>query len=147
MKLATHGDTVRVHYRGKLHDGSVFDETFDREPLRFTIGEGQVIQGFEEAVVGMKPGDTKTTELPVEKAFGPYLEDRVVKVPRNKFAQWDPEPTVNERLLIPQPDGSPIDVTVTEVTKSKVTVDLNDPLAGEELTIDIELVDIDYGAH
>ena len=70
MKLATHGDTVQVHYRGKLHDGSVFDETFDREPLRFTIGEGQVIQGFEEAVVGMKPGDAKTAELPVEKAFG-----------------------------------------------------------------------------
>jgi peptidylprolyl isomerase len=147
MKLATHGDTVQVHYRGKLHDGSVFDETFDREPLRFTIGEGQVIQGFEEAVVGMKPGDAKTTELPVEKAFGPYLEDRVVEVPKNKFAQWDPEPTVGERVPIPQPDGSPIDVTVTEVTESKVTVDFNHPLAGEELTIDIELVAIDYGAH
>ena len=147
MKLATHGDTVQVHYRGKLHDGSVFDETFDREPLRFTIGEGQVIQGFEEAVLGMKPGDAKTTELPVEKAFGPYLEDRVVEVPKNKFAQWDPEPTVGERVPIPQPDGSPIDVTVTEVTESKVTVDFNHPLAGEELTIDIELVAIDYGAH
>ncbi len=147
MKLATHGDTVQVHYRGKLHDGSVFDETFDREPLRFTIGEGQVIQGFEEAVVGMKPGDAKTTELPVEKAFGPYLEDRVVEVPKNKFAQWDPEPTVGERVPIPQSDGSPVDVTVTEVTESKVTVDFNHPLAGEELTIDIELVAIDYGAH
>ena len=147
MKLATHGDTVQVHYRGKLHDGSVFDETFDREPLRFTIGEGQVIQGFEEAVLGMKPGDAKTTELPVEKAFGPYLEDRVVEVSKNKFAQWDPEPTVGERVPIPQPDGSPIDVTVTEVTESKVTVDFNHPLAGEELTIDIELVAIDYGAH
>ncbi|SRR6266850_4242798 len=147
MKLATHGDTVQVHYRGKLHDGSVFDETFDREPLRFTIGEGQVIQGFEEAVVGMKPGDAKTTELPVEKAFGPYLEDRVVEVPKNKFAQWDPEPTVGEQVPIPQSDGSPIDVTVREVTESKVTVDFNHPLAGEELTIDIELVAIDYGAH
>lgn len=147
MKLATYGDTVQVHYCGKLHDGSVFDETLDREPLRFTIGEGQVIQGFEEAVLGMKPGDAKTTELPVEKAFGPYLEDRVVEVPKNKFAQWDPEPTVGERVPIPQPDGSPIDVTVTEVTESKVTVDFNHPLAGEELTIDIELVAIDYGAH
>jgi peptidylprolyl isomerase len=147
MKLATHGDTVQVHYRGKLHDGSVFDETFDREPLRFTIGEGQVIQGFEEAVVGMKPGDAKTTELPVEKAFGPYLEDRVVKVPKNKFAQWDPKPIVGQRVPIPQPDGSPIDVTVTEVTESKVTVDFNHPLAGEELTIDIELVAIDYEVH
>ena len=147
MKLATHGDTVQVHYRGKLHDGSVFDETFDGEPLRFTIGEGQVIQGFEEAVVGMKPGESKTAELPVEKAFGPHLEDRVVEVPKNKFAQWGPEPTVGERVPIPQSDGSPIDVVVTEVTESKVTVDFNHPLAGEELIIDIELVDIDYGAH
>src|SRR5919106_985903 len=147
MKHATHGDTVKVHYRGKLHDGSVFDDTFDGEPLQFTIGGGQVIPGFEEAVVGMKPGDSKKTELPVEKAFGPYLEERVVEVPKNKFAQWDTEPIVGERVAIPQPDGSPIDVTVTEVTESKVTVDFNHPLAGEELTIDIELVDIVYGAH
>jgi len=147
MKLATHGDTVQVHYRGKLHDGSVFDETFDREPLRFTIGKDQVIQGFEEAVVGMKPGESKTAELPVEKAFGPYLDERVIEIPKNKFAQYDREPTVGERVPIPQPDGSPIDVIITEVTESKVTVDFNHPLAGEELIIDIELVDIDYGAH
>jgi peptidylprolyl isomerase len=147
MRPATHGDTVEVHYLGKLHDGSVFDETNDREPLRFTIGGGQVIPGFEEAVLGMKPGDSKTTELPAEKAFGPYLEERVVEVPKKQFARWDLEPTVGERLAIPQPDGSPVDATVTEITESKVTVDFNHPLAGEELTIDIELVDIVYGAH
>lgn len=147
MRQATHGDTVMVHYRGTLHDGSVFDETNDREPLRFTIGGGQVIPGFEEAVVGMKPGDSKTTELPVEKAFGPYIEERVVEVPKNKFARWDPEPRVGERVPIPQSDGSPIDVTVTAVTESKVTVDFNHPLAGEELTIDIELVDIANAPH
>ena len=147
MRHATHGDTVKVHYRGKLHDGSVFDETNDREPLQFTIGEGQVIPGFEEAVVGMNPGDSKTTELPAEKAFGPYLEERVVEVPKNKFARWEPEPTVGERVPIPQPEGPPIAVTVTEVTESNVTVDFNHPLAGEELTIDIELVEIDHGAH
>ena len=147
MRLATHGDTVMVHYRGKLHDGSVFDDTGDREPLQFTIGGGQVIPGFEEAVVGMKPGDSKTTELPAEKAFGPYLEERVVEVPKKQFARWEPEPTVGERVPVPQPDGPPIDVAVTEVTESKVTVDFNHPLAGEELTIDIELVDIVYGAH
>jgi peptidylprolyl isomerase len=71
----------------------------------------------------------------------------VIEVPKNKFAQWDTEPIVGERVPIPQPDGPPIDVTVTEVTESKVTVDFNHPLAGEELTIDIELVDIVYGAH
>lgn len=135
-------DTVRVHYRGRLQDGSVFDETFDGQPLRFTIGEGQVIPGFEEAVVGMKPGDSKTTELPVEKAFGPYLEERVIEVPKNKFARWDQQPTVGERVPIPQPDGPAIDVIVTEVTESKVTVDFNHPFAGQDLTIDIKLLDI-----
>src|SRR4029450_627850 len=108
MRPAKQGDTVRVHYRGKLQDGSVFDETFDRQPLRFTIGEGQLIPGFEEAMVGMKPGDSKRTE-----------------VPNNKFARWDRQPTVGERVPIPQPDGSPIDVMVTEITESKVTVDFN----------------------
>ena len=91
MRPAKQGDTVRVHYRGRLQDGSVFDETFDRQPLRFTIGEGQLIPGFEEAVVGMRPGDSKTTELPVEKAFGPYLEERVIEVPKNKFATLESE--------------------------------------------------------
>jgi peptidylprolyl isomerase len=142
MRPAKQGDIVRVHYRGKLQDGSVFDETFDRQPLRFTIGERQLIPGFEEAVVGMKPGDSKTTELPVEKAFGPYLEERVIEVPKNKFARWDRQPTVGERVPIPQPDGSPIDVMVTEVTESKVTVDFNHPFAGQDLTIDIKLLDI-----
>jgi peptidylprolyl isomerase len=142
MRPAKQGDIVRVHYRGRLQDGSVFDETFDRQPLRFTIGEGQLIPGFEEAVVGMKPGDSKTTELPVEKAFGPYLEERVIEVPKNKFARWDRQPTVGERVPIPQPDGSPIDVIVTEVTESKVTVDFNHPFAGQDLTIDIKLLDI-----
>jgi peptidylprolyl isomerase len=133
MRLATHGDSVMVHYCGKLHDGSVFDDTGDREPLQFTIGGGHVIPGLEEAVVGMKPGDSKTTELPVEKAFGPYLEERVVEVPKNKFAHWDTEPTVGERVPIPQPDGPPIDVTVTEVTESKVTVDFNHPCGGRRI--------------
>jgi peptidylprolyl isomerase len=142
MRPAKPGDTVRVHYRGKLQDGSVFDETFDHEPLRFTIGGGQLIPGFEEAVVGMEPGDSKTAELPVEKAFGPYLEERVVEVSKNKFARWDPQPLVGERVPILQPDGSSIDVIVTEVTESKVTVHFNHPFAGQDLTIDIKLLEI-----
>ena len=71
MTQAKHGDTIRVHYRGRLDDGSEFDASFDGEPLQFTIGRGQVISGFEEAVVGMHPGDLKTTELPAKKAFRP----------------------------------------------------------------------------
>ena len=142
MRPAKQGDTVSVHYRGKLQDGSVFYETFHQEPLRFTIGGGEVIPGFEEAVVGMQPGDLKTTEVPVEKAFGPYLEERVIEVPKNKFARWERQPAVGEQVPLPQPDGSSIDVIVTEVTESKVIVDFNHPLAGEDLTIDIKLLDI-----
>jgi FKBP-type peptidyl-prolyl cis-trans isomerase 2 len=145
MRQAKNGDTVKVHYRGELHDGSEFDTSFDREPLQFTIGGGQVIPGFEEAVVGMNPGDSKTTELPAEKAFGPYQEDMVVVVDKSQFTRR--EPKVGERVPIPQPDGSSIDITVTEVTESEVTVDANHPLAGEDLTFDIELIDIVYGAH
>jgi FKBP-type peptidyl-prolyl cis-trans isomerase 2 len=143
MRQAKHGDTVRVHYLGKLRDGSVFDASFDRDPLQFTIGEGQVIPGFEEAVVGMNPGQSKMTELPVEKGFGPYRDDLVVVVARDKFARWDAEPTEGERVPIPQPDGTPVEVTVAEVTDSEVTVDFNHPLAGEDLSFEIKLVDID----
>jgi peptidylprolyl isomerase len=146
MRQAKHGDTVRVHYRGKLQDGSVFDAS-DREPLQFTIGGDQFLAGFEEAVVGMNPGDSKTTEVPAEKAFGRYEEDRVVVFPKSQFDDWDLEPNVGERVPIPRPNGPPIDVTVTEVTELEVTVDANHPLAGEDLTFDIELIDIVYGAH
>jgi peptidylprolyl isomerase len=145
MRQAKHGDTVRVHYRGELQDGSVFDAS-DGEPLQFTIGGGQVMPGFEEAVLGMNPGDSKTAELPAEKAFGPYQEDMVAVLDKSQFI-GDEEPEVGQRLQIPQPDGPPVDVTVTGVTESEVTVDANHPLAGEDLTFDIELIDIVYGAH
>ncbi|MGH7845932.1 MAG: FKBP-type peptidyl-prolyl cis-trans isomerase [Candidatus Binatia bacterium] len=145
MRQVKHGDTVRVQYSGKLQDGSVFDAS-DREPLQFTIGEGQVIPGFEEAVVGMNPGDSKTTELPAEKAFGPYQEDMVVVLDKSQFT-GQLEPSLGQRVQIAQPDGPPMDVTVTEVTESEVILDANHPLAGKDLTFDIKLIDIVYGAH
>lgn len=147
MRAAKVGDTVRVHYRAKLTDGSVFDDTFDRAPLRFTIGGGQLIPGFEKAIVGMKPGDSKKTELPAEEAFGPYHEDMVAVVPKSSLADASVEPQVGESLPLPTPDGPPVEVTVTEITESTVTVDANHPLAGEDLSLDIELVEIVYGPH
>src|SRR5882762_3989482 len=137
MRQAKHGDTVKVHYRGKLHDGSVFDASFGREPLEFTVGEGEVIPGLEDAVLGM----------PAEKGFGPRREDLIGEVDKSKFAHWEREPTVGERVPIAQTDGTPTDITVTQVTESKVIVDANHPLAGEELTLDVELIDIVQGAH
>jgi peptidylprolyl isomerase len=145
MREAKHGDTVKVHYRGELHDGSVFDTSFDHEPLQFTIGGGQVIPGIEEAVVGMNPGDSKTAELPAEKAFGPYRSDMVIVVDKSQLEHL--EPKVGERLPILQQDGSSVDVTVTAISESEVTLDANHPLAGEDLTLEIELIDIVYGAH
>jgi peptidylprolyl isomerase len=143
MRPARQGDTVRVHYCGKLQDGSVFDVSFDREPVQFTIGKGQVIPGFEEAVVGMNPGDSKTTELPVEKAFGPYREGMATVVNRSQFAgHWHIEPRVGQRVQIPQPDGPPMNIIVTAVTESEVTLDANHPLAGKDVTFDITLVDV-----
>ena len=147
MRQAKQGDTVRVHYRGRLQDGAEFYASFDEAPLQFTVGAGQVIAGLEEAVVGMKPGDSKTTELPAEKAFGPYREDMVAVVDKSQFEDWGLEPEVGESVRIRQPDGSSIEVTVSEVSETEVTVDANHPLAGEDLTFDIELVDIVYGAH
>jgi FKBP-type peptidyl-prolyl cis-trans isomerase 2 len=146
MRQAKHGDTVRVHYRGKLCNGSVFDDSFDREPLQFTIGGGEIMPGFEEAVVGMNPGDLKTTEVSAEKAFGPYQEDMLVVVDKSEFPE-DVEPKVGQSVPISRPDGPPIDLTVAEVTESEVTLDANHPLAGEDLSFDIELIDIVYGAH
>jgi peptidylprolyl isomerase len=146
MRQAKHGDTVRVHYRGKLRDGSVFDASFDREPLQFTIGGGEIMPGFEEAVVGMNPGDFKTTEVSAEKAFGPYREDMLVVVDKSEFPE-NVEPKVGQSVPISRPDGPPIDLAVTEVTESAVTLDANHPLAGEDLKFEIELIDIVYGAH
>ena len=147
MRQAKFGDTVRVEYRGELEDGSVFDAS-DREPLQFTIGIGQVIPGFEEAVVGMTPGDSKTTELPAEKAFGPHQEDMVAVVNKSQFAgHWHLVPRIGQHVQIPRPDGPPVDATVTKVTESEVTLDANHPLAGKDLTFDIQLIDIVYGAH
>jgi peptidylprolyl isomerase len=89
MIEAKHGDTVKIHYRGTLHDGSEFETSYDREPLEFTIGEGQVISGLEEAILGMKPGDSKSTNVPAEKAFGPYREDLVGENKQKKIWALD----------------------------------------------------------
>src|SRR5947199_9566923 len=125
MRQAKHGDTVKVHYRGQLRDGVVFDASFDREPLQFTIGGGQVIPGFEEAVVGMNPGDLKTTELPPEKACGPYREDMLAVLDKSEFA--GDELHVGQTVPITQRDGPPVDVTVTKVNESEHRADAIHP--------------------
>ncbi|HDH96842.1 MAG TPA: peptidylprolyl isomerase [Proteobacteria bacterium] len=141
MAQAKEGDTVRVHYTGKLEDGTVFDSSVEREPLEFTIGEGQIIPGFEQAVIGMQPGEKKTVDVPPEKAYGPHREELVLEVERAKFPEHI-DPQVGQQLQIPQPYGQAVIVTVTDVSETSVTLDANHPLAGKNLTFDIELIEI-----
>jgi peptidylprolyl isomerase len=141
MVQAKPGDTVKIHYTGKLDDGTVFDSSADREPLEFTLSGGQVIPGFEQAVVGMAPGESKTEKIPMEQAYGPYRQEMVIQVNREQLPP-DLDPEVGLQLQIQQPNGQAIPVLVTEVTNAKVTLDANHPLAGEDLTFDIELVEI-----
>ncbi|MCW3129649.1 MAG: peptidylprolyl isomerase [Methanophagales archaeon] len=141
MAQAKPGDTVKVHYTGKLEDGTVFDTSADRDPLQFTIGEGQIIPGFEQAVVGMNPGESKTIKVLTNDAYGPHREDMVLVVDRNQLPV-DLIPEVGQQLQSRQPDGQIIVVTVIAVSESTVTVDANHPLAGKDLTFDIQLVEI-----
>ena len=138
---AKHGDTVKVHYTGKLDDGTVFDSSSDRDPLEFTIGEGLVIPGFERAVIGMNPGDSRTELIPNEQAYGPHLEEMVVVVDRQQMPA-EIEPSIGQQLEVQQPSGQVIPVVITELSEEAITLDANHPLAGEDLTFDIQLVEI-----
>jgi peptidylprolyl isomerase len=141
MTHAKEGDTVKVHYTGKLEDGTVFDSSVERAPLEFTIGGGQVIPGFEQAVVGMEPGETKTATIPPDEAYGPHRDDMVIEVEKSQFPEEvDPEP--GQQFQIRQPDGRALIVTVSNVTEETVMLDANHPLAGQPLTFDIQLVAI-----
>lgn len=143
MAKAANGSTVQVHYTGRLEeDDSVFDSSRERdEPLKFTIGEEQVIPGFEEAVEGMEPGDEKTVDIPSDEAYGPYRDDMVLEVERNQLPD-DLDPEVGQRLQLRQQNGEVVNVTLTEIAEDEVTLDANHPLAGKDLSFDIELVDI-----
>lgn len=141
MTQAKQGDTVKVHYTGKFEDGTVFDTSMNREPLEFTIGEGQLIPGFEKAVVGMEPGQSLTTEVPAAEAYGPYNEEMLLVVGKDQFPE-DVNPQVDQQLQVRQADGRTFVVRVTDVSDSEVTLDANHPLAGEDLTFEIELLEI-----
>ena len=141
MTQAKKGDTVKIHYTGRLQDGSVFDSSSDREPLQFTIGNGKVILGFDEAVTGMKVGEKKTAEIPCKKAYGERNASMVMVVDRKQVpAELDPE--VGQRLEMGGPTGELLTVHVVAVNDENVTLDANPPLAGEDLTFDLELVEI-----
>ena len=144
MAQAKEGDEVQVHYTGKLEDGTVFDTSEDGDPLSFTIGENRVIPGFEEAVTGMEPGDSKTTEVEPEQAYGEHRDDMVMEMERDQIPQ-DVDPEVGQQLQLRLENGQTVPVLITALGEDTVTIDANHPLAGRKLLFDIELVDISEG--
>jgi peptidylprolyl isomerase len=134
------GDTVRVHYTGRLADGTVFDSSEESGPLELTVGDGEVIPGFEEAVVALQPGEQRTVTIPADQAYGPHLPELVVSVDRAEFPSHI-DPVVGQALQVPQEDGGAAIVMVAEVSASQVVLDANHPLAGEDLTFDLQLAE------
>ncbi len=141
MAEATKGDTVKVHYTGKLQDDTVFDSSREREPLEFELGKGQMIPGFEAAVTGMEPGEEKSIHIPAEQAYGPRRDDMMVTVKKEEFPA-DVDPRVGQQLQVKRENGHVFNVVVADVQGSSVVLDANHPLAGKDLYFDIELVEI-----
>jgi FKBP-type peptidyl-prolyl cis-trans isomerase 2 len=142
MSSAKKGDFVHVHYTGKLNDGKVFDTSQERDPLTFQLGKGQVIPGFDKAIEGMAVGETKTEVIPSDQAYGPRLEQLTFTVPRENLPDgYDPQ--VGEVMRMETRDGRQMDVVVTHSDEGFVKMDANHPLAGQDLTFEIELVKVD----
>lgn len=141
MAQAKSGDSVRVHYTGKFSDGEVFDSSLGKDTLQFVIGAEQLIAGFDRAVVGMQPGETKTVTFGPEEGYGIQQDNLVFVVERQTLPpQLNPE--VGQRYQIRQGDGSAMAVTVTAVSPENITLDANHPLAGRDLTFEIQLIEI-----
>lgn len=141
MAKASSGDTVKVDYTGRLDDGTVFDSSEGREPLEFTLGSGQVIPGFDRGVNGMEVGEEKTITIPSEEAYGPHIDDLVAEIDKESFPP-DIDLNVGDMLRLRQPDGRAIAATVVDIKDDSVTLDANHPLAGQNLTFDVKLVEI-----
>lgn len=140
MSQVKEGDSVKVHYTGKLSDGSIFDSSEEGGPLDFKIGDGMVIKGFEAAVIGMTSGEKKTVTLATTDAYGQRRDDLLAEVEREKMPQTETL-KVGKTLEVQQPDGQSFMVKVVGLTDTMVSLDANHPLAGEDLTFDIELLE------
>jgi len=141
MAQVKKGDKVSVHYHGRLTDGSTFDSSEGRDPLNFTAGSGQVIKGFDDAVIDMTPGDKKTVNIPVDHAYGHRNDDMVMEFPVTDLPS-DVKPEVGMELQMGDNQGNTFPVLITEINGDMMTLDANHPLAGQDLIFDIELVSI-----
>lgn len=141
MAQVKEGDTVLVHYTGILDDGTVFDSSRNREPLRFTIGSGQIISGFEEALIGMSTGESKKVKILAENAYGLPRQDMIAVIEKKELPSHV-TPQIGQRMEITQPDGQAFSVEVVSMTETTITLDANHPLAGKDLNFDITLVEV-----
>jgi peptidylprolyl isomerase len=141
MSPVKKGDTVMVHYVGKLGDGTVFDNNEQREPLTFTIGSGNIIPGFEKGIIGMEVGEIKEVIVSPDEGFGDKKEDLEIPVKKSDFPD-DITPSVGQRLQFKRPDGTIISVTIKRILDDDVILDANHPLAGEMLNFEIKLLEI-----
>ncbi|MCP3891638.1 MAG: peptidylprolyl isomerase [Desulfobulbaceae bacterium] len=140
MSEVKKGDNVKVHYTGTLEDGSVFDSSEGGDPLSFAVGSGQVIEGFEEAILSMSVGETKTVLIPVDKAYGQRNDEMVIQAPIDQVPP-DLNPELGMRLEMGGANGEVLRVVVVEIADTHITLDANPPLAGKDLTFKLELVE------
>lgn len=141
MSKAKDGDTVKVHYTGTLENGEVFDTSKEREPLEFQLGQGQLIPGFEKAVIGMDEGESTTVDIPSNEAYGEVRDDLIINVPKDQLPD-DVEPKIGMQLQVNQQNGQPIPVRITEVKDEELILDANHPLAGKDLKFEIKLLEV-----
>ena len=144
MSTAQEGNTVSIHYTGTLSDGTEFDSSRDREPISFELGAGQVIPGFNDSVLGMSVGETKSFTILSENAYGPRNEQAVQNVGKSSFPE-DYEYVIGQQVHGTGNNGQPFLATITSVQDEDVTLDFNHPLAGKDLNFDVELVSITSG--
>lgn len=141
MQQVKKGDTIKVHYHGRLTNGTTFDSSAGREPLEFEVGSGMVIPGFDSGVTGMTIGEKKTINIPADEAYGPKQDELVMEFPKDRFPA-DITPEVGMQLNMSNGSGQQFPVVITDVKEDVVVLDANHPLAGEELIFDLELVAI-----
>lgn len=141
MATVKEGDRVKVHYTGKLEDGTIFDSSRDGTPLEFTVGKAELIKGFDRGVIGMSAGESKTIKISAEDAYGPHNKERVFEFNRDRSPR-DFDPPIGQQVHMQRVDGQPVVVTVIDKSDKAFTMDSNHPMAGKNLTFDITLVEI-----
>jgi peptidylprolyl isomerase len=141
MSVASKGNSVKVHYTGRLTDGTVFDSSANRDPLGFTLGDGNMIKGFDAAVYGMEIGQEKSITIPCLEAYGEKREDMMLEIPKEQVPPHI-SPEIGMELSLQNQAGQPVPVKVTHIDDEKIILDANHPLAGQDLIFDITLVEI-----